>query len=427
MTITKLFRRRSSALPGTQGVPRRFSVLKTLMGYALFLVVAIEGLLQLAGAVFGLFPETSIRYPFQSSSYRSHDFLITVPKPDLNVDHVLKNGRLIRINTNNFGMRGPSSTREKSPDVVRIVTMGGSTTYCWNTSDGDTWSDVLARRLEAHFPNQNFEVLNAGVSGYSSFSNLIYLAGRVVDLEPDFVVLYQTANDLLALQQVAFDGDYDGYTTVARVGRQRSLNYVLYKTSMLARVAYEIKGIAGSITAKGSSTESSGDPLFLGEVLRRSSYFARNVTNFVSIAENAGITVVLSTQASPYPHLEDDSLLWDEIVATGIRPFGNLRPDDIPIAFSHYSDQIRTICRSHPSVICVDNAEMVEEQIRESGMNVLVDPSGDGVFVDWIHCQETGNRMIGGNVANGISAFLEVALSNPESTEEQKRSSDSPI
>lgn len=381
------------------------------MGYALFLLLAVECLLQLIGAAFGLFPETSIRHLFRSSSFQPHDYLITVPEPNLVADHML-GGRLIRIKHNNFGMRGPSSTREKPTDVVRIVTMGGSTTYCWNTSDGDTWSDRLALRLENRFPHQKFEVLNAGVSGYTSFSNLIYLAGRIVDLDPDFVVLYQTANDLLRLQQIEFDGDYDGYTTVARVGRQRGLKYILYKFSMLARVAYELKSAAASAVSKGSSTGPSGDPLFFHEVLQRSEYLARNVTNFVSIAENAGVTVVLSTQASPYPHLRDDSALWNNIVETGIRPFGNLRPNDIPTAFSHYSDQIRSICRLYPSLICVDNARLVEEMIRGSGMNVVVDESGDGFFVDWIHCQETGNRLIGENVADAIAAHFEAVMTS---------------
>ena len=52
---------------------------------------------------------------------------------------------------NSLGFRGPDPPRDFA-DRLTIVTIGGSTTESLFLSDGQTWTDAMARRLEPDFP-----------------------------------------------------------------------------------------------------------------------------------------------------------------------------------------------------------------------------------------------------------------------------------
>ncbi len=97
---------------------------------------------------------------------------------------------------NSEGFRGPERSA-RADDPYRILCVGDSITFGFGVDQGDSWPDQLARRLEERFPSRSFEVINAGVAGWSWLQGLRFLELRGLDLEPDVVVVGHGTNDQL--------------------------------------------------------------------------------------------------------------------------------------------------------------------------------------------------------------------------------------
>jgi len=99
--------------------------------------------------------------------------------------------RVVRLSVNRHGLRGPEPSEPKAPGRVRIVCLGGSTTFGYMVSDGEEWPARLGALL-----SHRFEVLNGGRPGATTFRDFSYLRDRLLRLEPDVVILYEGFNDL---------------------------------------------------------------------------------------------------------------------------------------------------------------------------------------------------------------------------------------
>ncbi len=98
---------------------------------------------------------------------------------------------------NALGFRGKATTWEKPAGVFRIVTTGGSSVYGQSEScDAAVWSQQLEDVLRAARPGYPIEVVNLGVSGWSTHEMLINLELRGLDLAPDLVIVYEAINDM---------------------------------------------------------------------------------------------------------------------------------------------------------------------------------------------------------------------------------------
>lgn len=114
---------------------------------------------------------------------------------------------------NSLGLRGPEVTVPKPAGELRIVCVGGSTTY---TSCVDDWRLAYPALLETFLREAGHgevTVVNAGGDGWTTLESLINFETRMLDLEPDLVVVYHAANDLnarLVWPPEAYAGDYSG-------------------------------------------------------------------------------------------------------------------------------------------------------------------------------------------------------------------------
>lgn len=91
---------------------------------------------------------------------------------------------------NSHGFYGPEFDIEKKPGVFRIVCLGDSCTHF----GPDTYPDMLRVYLDEVAPGK-FEVINAGVIGYTSFQGLRLLESEVLNWSPDLVTVYFGWND----------------------------------------------------------------------------------------------------------------------------------------------------------------------------------------------------------------------------------------
>ena len=97
---------------------------------------------------------------------------------------------------NRQGMRSDRDfAYEKPPGVLRIVSLGDSYTVGYEVDVAETFSAVLEREL--HGRGYNVEVLNAGVSGYSTAEACLVLERELFRYAPDLVLISFSGNDLV--------------------------------------------------------------------------------------------------------------------------------------------------------------------------------------------------------------------------------------
>jgi len=87
---------------------------------------------------------------------------------------------------NSKGFRGPDFSPGKDPETIRIVTMGDSVTFGGKMAYPRVLQDCLG---------DGYQVINAGVPGYSVYQGLKQYQGRIVSLKPDAVTVMFGWND----------------------------------------------------------------------------------------------------------------------------------------------------------------------------------------------------------------------------------------
>lgn len=101
----------------------------------------------------------------------------------------------VPIQTNSLGLRGPEVALAKPESLFRILILGDSVTFGWGVRQEDTYASQLAGLLALLKPGQRFEVINAGVSGYGTWQQLLWLQSVGLQLDPDLVVVQVHLND----------------------------------------------------------------------------------------------------------------------------------------------------------------------------------------------------------------------------------------
>ena len=128
-------------------------------------------------------------------------------KPNIEVDALnpfnkieLQKGATFRLTSNGDGFR-TKGFEAKQPGVTRIVTIGDSSTFGWGVDPEYTYQHLLEQRFDRH--GDATEVLNLGISGYTSRHGLAISEHYVRDLDPDLLIISYGANDARYVLQPA--------------------------------------------------------------------------------------------------------------------------------------------------------------------------------------------------------------------------------
>jgi len=108
---------------------------------------------------------------------------------------------------NSFGLRGPEIQKEKKPGVLRILFIGGSTTFSFVTDYRDAWPWQLGKMIQKE-TELRVEVLNAGLSYGTTAENLAAYVFRYRYLQPDVVVIETGLNDQIPTWYPNYDPEY---------------------------------------------------------------------------------------------------------------------------------------------------------------------------------------------------------------------------
>ena len=94
--------------------------------------------------------------------------------------------------TNQWGMRDKDYMLDKPQNTFRIAVIGPSTTMGDGVGDNDTFESIVEERLNNEFvkvgPYARYEILNFGVSSYSSVQTMLKMETSVFDFNPDMII-----------------------------------------------------------------------------------------------------------------------------------------------------------------------------------------------------------------------------------------------
>lgn len=109
--------------------------------------------------------------------------------------HRSVNGMLVV--TNSLGQRDREPLGELGPEGVRIVAVGDSMTFGTKVSGHEAWPNVLENLLASASDEQRrcFDVVNLGVSGYSTHDEALVVRHKALTLSPRLVIVGYYLND----------------------------------------------------------------------------------------------------------------------------------------------------------------------------------------------------------------------------------------
>ena len=170
------------------------SKLKKVATNLLVMIVAV--VLVFGAAEFAvrlLFKDDVVLFPRYHTSAQYGQFALRRIRPNSVFWHTSVDGRW-RFETNSQGFRNATHIGyRKEAGTVRIMSLGDSHTQGYEVSQGNTFSAVIERYLQK--AGYRAEVINAGVSGFSTAEALLFLENEGVRYQPDVVVLGFYAND----------------------------------------------------------------------------------------------------------------------------------------------------------------------------------------------------------------------------------------
>ena len=209
---------------------------------------------------------------------------------------------------NTLGYRGEDIILPKPESVFRIVAIGGSTTYSTGTTPEESYPAFLQKILREDYGYSEVEVINGGMSGYSSWENLANFAFRVLELEPDMILIYAAVNDVVAREQGSTDC-YRGENALRGLNVGRGL-WVEQNQPLSPIALYRFLGINVGWMPNPLSLESAfesvdilcaEDPPETTLAQRVEAnipiYFERNMRNLLLLAQGNDAQPVLSTWA----------------------------------------------------------------------------------------------------------------------------------
>lgn len=246
-----------------------------------------------------------------------HQYLGYVPTRSYDYD---------RNKHNSLGFRGEEVEIPKPAGVYRIVAIGGSTTYSLVEDYRRSYPYLLQNYLNDN-GHPNVEVINAGMSGYSTWESLINLEFRVLETQPDLIIIYHNINDVdarIVWPPTAYLSDNSGLrapyqfkdikfweeSTAIRallinMGLSESHNSIRKFFNDRSETAYN--GLFQKQVREGTYPSNIFEEVSVQEMLNQNPpiYYERNIRSMIGIAQAHDVKVMLATFSYSRLFVED--------------------------------------------------------------------------------------------------------------------------
>ena len=137
----------------------------------------------------------------------------------------------VRINKN--GLRDREHSYERQGDIERILVLGDSFAWGYGVEESERFSQQLEKSL-------GVEVINAGVSGYSTDQELLWYRNEGIKYDTDLVILVVAGNDVGDNDQQLVSQVYYKPRFLIEKGQLVPTGYPVPKTNPQGRFIYSL-------------------------------------------------------------------------------------------------------------------------------------------------------------------------------------------
>lgn len=186
---------------------------------------------------------------------------------------------------------------QKHPETLRVFCLGGSTTEGFPYEMTVPFPQQLALMLKSDYPDQDFEVINMGMSAINSFTVVDWIPD-ILRQDPDLILLYMGHDE--------FYGAYGTGSTISLGHDGRVIRLVLKLKKF--RLVQMISSMLGGFT---DPTPTGANPTLMEKVvnekfiesnsilrIKTRQNFADNLDVILSSCQAAGVPVILSNLVS---------------------------------------------------------------------------------------------------------------------------------
>ena len=224
------------------------------------------------------------------SQYKGHPFLVYTGNPGVSYE---ENGEIKKTTVfNSMGFVGDDFNYNKQKNTIRIACIGGSTTE-------RGYPAVTEYQLNKFFKDSlKFEVLNFGVSGWTSANSLVNYILNVRSFNPDYVLIHHGWNEerIRNTPRNLFQTDYSHALTyfhepeiIDKIPIRISVLYRMLKNQFSYTSDWMFLGDATTIKNRKKTAITYDDVDELNT-------FRRNIKTIIQSCLNDGSKVLLSTQ-----------------------------------------------------------------------------------------------------------------------------------
>ena len=286
---------------------------------------------------------------------------------------------------NSAGFRADAEFGPKDEATLRVICLGGSTTYGVSVVDNRaTYPAVLEQLLNGDFKADGWarvEVFNLGVGGYTSREVLKNLELHGMPLDPDVVLVQCAINDVLPRLYPNFAMDYSHFRKPLEPLEPGLFARWAYHSQLVVLTGYEL-GMIEPLTLQSRSQYPMPPAATALENLTRNDTqaYRRNLSGIIACAQEANAQIWLLTQAHLFGQggkaPTEEMQMMDEAYRLG----------------------------------AVEHDQVVRDLAADAGVG-LVDlertmPSSRQYFTDEIHMSEAGNlvkaRLVAASIRTGL-------------------------
>jgi lysophospholipase L1-like esterase len=295
---------------------------------------------------------------------------------------------------NALGFRGRDFAPRKPPGTVRIICLGGSSTFGFHDSDTGTYPYLLQRLLDRRRLGSRVEVINAGFPYYTTGNVRSLLEQELVRYDPDLLTLYSAFNDI--------GWPFEISPVMRSLGwlQRHSIIYLLLKQYVVTdRTVYRGKKVADWLQGRPSAEAIDS------EAARIAARYRTNVEAIAAFARRNGMRLVLirqpmtASQQGPeaFPSYEDEVAFVRQKLAQGGRLSARERALLVHRRLIHELDRIARENR----LPVVDNIRIVDQD--------------RGRLTTWVHLTEEANLRLAEALARVVTPLIPLRTGRADS------------
>ena len=304
---------------------------------------------------------------------------------------------LIKTDELNFVHNGDQNynfkfLEKKKDNEKRILFVGGSTTFGTGASKNEnTYPAQVGKIINSKFKNKhNFLFLNAGVLGFNTQAEHVYLKKYLLDLQPDLIIFLDGSNDAhLSLIQKEFDKNYHKMEISKTRKNMFSFPQKLLLLNLCNRVYIKIQEIINSYNFKNKILKSHYHKK-AGDIMKK------NLKNTIDLLKKNNIKGIFYLQPNLFTkkniNLNDKILLERlEIKRPGFKKNFLLHYND----FKKVYNQLRDENRNNSGIVIRDISNLIETK-----NNLKFN------YVSWAHFDDIGYNSLAKIISLDIEKIL---------------------